>query len=149
MLTTNIGGDLGVLALLLCMTLFLISYNTDLVLLVVIPAMKNVSAAAGLMKIATLPEINMEYWVEYRDLILVKWVPDRHPQGKVNENSLECFWLSAAGLNTNNQPTPKNSVQEQKGHTIHFIQATDERPPCPSAILLSHQGQPEGPTPDP
>ncbi|KAJ9082869.1 hypothetical protein DSO57_1000853 [Entomophthora muscae] len=76
MLTTNIGGSLGVLALLLCMTLFLISYNTDLVLLVVIPAMKNVCATAGLMKMATLPEINMEYWMEYRDLILVKWVPD-------------------------------------------------------------------------
>ncbi|KAJ9076483.1 hypothetical protein DSO57_1025774 [Entomophthora muscae] len=52
------------------MTLFLISYNTNLVLLVVIPAMKDVSATAGLMKMATLPEINMEYWVEYRDLIL-------------------------------------------------------------------------------
>ncbi|KAJ9075650.1 hypothetical protein DSO57_1033892 [Entomophthora muscae] len=58
------------------MTLFLISYNTDLVLLVVIPAMKNVCATAGLMKMTTLPEINMEYWMEYRDLILVKWVPD-------------------------------------------------------------------------
>ncbi|KAJ9048614.1 hypothetical protein DSO57_1033183 [Entomophthora muscae] len=54
----------------------LISYNTDLVLLVVIPAMKNVSATAGLMKMATLSEINMEYWMEYRDLILVKWVPE-------------------------------------------------------------------------
>ncbi|KAJ9088010.1 hypothetical protein DSO57_1027292 [Entomophthora muscae] len=62
------------------MTLFLISYNTDLVLLVVIPAMKNVSATAGLMKMATLPEINMEYWMEYRDLILMKWVPDIHIQ---------------------------------------------------------------------
>ncbi|KAJ9070196.1 hypothetical protein DSO57_1010890 [Entomophthora muscae] len=58
------------------MTIFLISYNTDLVLLVVIPAMKNVSATARLMKMATLPEINMEYWMDYRDLILVKWVPD-------------------------------------------------------------------------
>ncbi|KAJ9073207.1 hypothetical protein DSO57_1019099 [Entomophthora muscae] len=76
MLTTTIGGSLGVLALLLCMTIFLISDNTDLVLLVVIPAMKNVRAIAGLMKMATLPEINMEYWMEYRDLILVKWVPD-------------------------------------------------------------------------
>ncbi|KAJ9075159.1 hypothetical protein DSO57_1038832 [Entomophthora muscae] len=76
MLTINIGGVLGVLALLLCMTLLLIFYNTDLVLLVVIPAMKNVSATAGLMKMATLPEINMECWMEYRDLILMKWVPD-------------------------------------------------------------------------
>ncbi|KAJ9074739.1 hypothetical protein DSO57_1003393 [Entomophthora muscae] len=38
--------------------------------------MKNASATAGLMKMATLPEINMEYWMEYRDLILAKWVPD-------------------------------------------------------------------------
>ncbi|KAJ9058084.1 hypothetical protein DSO57_1016079 [Entomophthora muscae] len=38
--------------------------------------MKNASTTAGLMKMATLPEINMEYWMEYRDLIPVKWVPD-------------------------------------------------------------------------
>ncbi|KAJ9066277.1 hypothetical protein DSO57_1011150 [Entomophthora muscae] len=58
------------------MTFGLLSYNTGLAPLVVTPALKDERATAGLRGIATPPEINLEYWMEYRDLILEKWVLD-------------------------------------------------------------------------
>ncbi|KAJ9086232.1 hypothetical protein DSO57_1006434 [Entomophthora muscae] len=128
MLTTNIGGGLGVLALLLCMTLFLISYNTGLVLLVMIPAMKNVSATAGLMKKTTLPEINMEYWMEYRDLILVKWVPDR---GFLLVQ--EVSFIPSVPVALVSLPAPSSEVLS----TNHFSHQPVSSPSCTTWLLRS------------
>ncbi|KAJ9058131.1 hypothetical protein DSO57_1015552 [Entomophthora muscae] len=82
------------------MTLFWISYNTDFVLLAVISAMKNASTTAGMMKMATLPKINMEYWMKYRDLIPVKWVPDRYVIFHLNSSQID----NKAPTCTNDQP---------------------------------------------
>ncbi|KAJ9075305.1 hypothetical protein DSO57_1037352 [Entomophthora muscae] len=117
------------------MTLFFISYNTDLVFLVVIPAMKNVCATAGLMKMATLPEINMEYWMEYRDLILVN----------MNVTTIDLMGLifiivanqnPAPEENLDQRAAPKNIAPEQKGCTTLLKDPANECPSCASVILL-------------